>query len=53
MPMDKDLPLAQVSPLSMENHFHLLSDIDREEDFQRIVATVPPIVVSVLCVIAK
>lgn len=46
MRIDKDMPLAQVSPLLMENHFHPLSDMDGEEDAWRIAATPPPLVFS-------
>lgn len=38
--MDKDVPLAHISPLFMENYFHPLSDTDGEEEARRIVAIV-------------
>lgn len=40
--MDEDVPLTHVSPLFMENHLHLLSDMVREEDAKEIATTLPP-----------
>lgn len=44
--MDEDLSLAQVSPLLKENHFHLLSNMDGEEDVRWIAAVALPLVIS-------
>lgn len=46
MPVDEDLSIAQVSLLHVNNCFHPLSDMDREEDFWRISVILPPLVVS-------
>lgn len=32
MHIEEDVPLTQVFPLSMENEFHLLSNMDGEEN---------------------
>lgn len=52
MPVDENIQLAQVSPLLVENCFHLLSDTDGEEA-NRIVATLPPPVVNAPPTLAK
>lgn len=46
MPMDEDLALSKVSPIFMENYFHLLLDMDVEEDVRRIDTTLPLLVVT-------
>lgn len=45
MPIDEDLLLTQNFPLSMENHFHLFFDTDKE-DVRRIGVVSPTLVGS-------
>lgn len=37
----------------MENYFHPLSNIDREEDVKRIITTLPPPIISKLLALAR
>lgn len=53
MPMNEDLPLTQVSPLPMDNFFHLLFDMNEDKDALRIAIVVPPLVVSLPLDLAK
>lgn len=46
--IEEDVTLTQASPLLVENLFHLLFNIDVEEDAQRITTTISPPLVSVL-----
>lgn len=46
--MDEDVPLANVSPLYMENCSHPLFYINGEEDFRRIDTILPPPVVKLV-----
>lgn len=45
--MNEDLPLAQIYPLTIKNHLHPMSNMDGEEDAQRITVALPPLIVSV------
>lgn len=51
--MDEDVPLIQVSPLIMENHFHPLFDIDEETEVRRIATNLLPPIIDSVSVLAR
>lgn len=46
MPMNEDLQLILVSPLLMDNCFNLLSDMNGDEDAQKLIIVVSPSIIS-------